>query len=130
MRKRSGLQRGLKNNREKYKNRLDELALTGYQPSISDLEFEKDVFSNGGLKDPESTSGRMPVYKVDPVMAELCKKDKPQWILVSWDYYPGDALEQQQQDAIIHHFNFDYVYNFFFNPEKVKGQPYKPQSKP
>jgi len=121
---------GLKNNGEKYKNRLGEPAMTSSQPSISDLEFGKDLFSNGGLRDPASTAGRMPVYKVDPATAELCKKDKPQWILISWDYYPGDAIEKQQQEAIINNFNFAYVYNFFFDHEKVKGQQYKPLRTP
>lgn len=121
---------GLKKNKEKYKNRLSELALTEAQPGLMDLDTDRDIFSNGYLTDTESTSGRYPVYKVDPVVAELCKKDKPQWILVSWEYYPGDRHEQQQHEAIINNFNFDYVYNFFFAPEKVKGQPYKPLRSP
>ena len=25
-------------------------------------------------------------------------------------------------ESILNNFNFDYVYNYFFNPEKVKGQ--------
>ena len=49
---------------------------------------------------------------------------------VQWDYYPGDPAEKQQHDAIINNFNFEYVYNFFFAPEKVKGQPYKPMRSP
>lgn len=121
---------GLKDNREKYGNRLDEPALINPQPSVSDLANGRDLFSSGYLGDPESTTGRIPVYKIDPEIAELCKKDKPQWILVQWDYYPGDPAEKQQHDAIINNFNFEYVYNFFFAPEKVKGQPYKPMRSP
>ena len=120
---------GLKNNRNKYKNRLAEIALTNAQPTLYDLEFG-DVFSNGSVTDPESTSGRMPVYKVDPAMAELCKKDKPQWILVSWWWSPNDPVEKHLHESIINNFNFDYVYKFFFDPEKVKGQPYKPLRSP
>lgn len=120
---------GLKKTKEKYKNRLDEIALTNFQPSISDLEF-RDVFSSGSLSDPESTTGRVPVYKIDPEMAELCKKDKPQWILVSIQWSPQDMVEKHMYESIINNFNFDYVYNFFFNPEKVKGQPYKPLRSP
>ena len=121
---------GLKKNKEKYKNRLGELAMTSSQPSLNDLDNGRDVFSSQYLTDPESNSVRYPVYKVDPVMAELCKKDKPQWILVSWEYYAYDPTEKQQHEAIINNFNFDYVYNFFFAPEKVKGQPYKPLRSP
>ena len=120
---------GLKKTREKYRNRLGEIALTGNQPSLSDLEF-RDVFSNGALTDAESTSGRMPVYKVDPVMAELCKKDTPQWILVSWWWSPNNPVEKYMHESIINNFNFEYVYNFFFDPGKVKGQAYKPLRSP
>ncbi|HMG93355.1 MAG TPA: hypothetical protein VK589_25030, partial [Chryseolinea sp.] len=121
---------GLNRNKDKYKNRLDELAMTGAQPSLNDLDNGRDLFSGGYLTDPESTSGRLPVYKVDPTMAELCKKDKPQWIMISWNYSPNDPIEKHQHESIINNFNFDYVYNFFFNPEKVRGQPYKPLRSP
>lgn len=120
---------GLKKNREKYRNRLEEIAMTSKQPSVYDLEYG-DVFSNGSVTDPESTSGRVPVYKVDPAMAELCKKDKPQWILVSWWWSPNNPVEKYMHESIINNFNFDYVYNFFFDPEKVKGQAYKPLRPP
>ena len=122
---------GLKKNKEKYKNRLSELAIiNSSQPSLNDLDNGMDVFSSQYLTDPESNSAGYHVYKVDPVMAELCKKDKPQWILVSWEFYPIDPTQKQQHEAIINNFNFDYVYNFFFDPEKVKGQPYKPLRSP
>lgn len=117
---------GLKKNREKYKDRLGEIALTGTQPSLNDLDNGRDIFSNGYLSDTESTSGKVPVYKVDAAMAELCKKDKPQWILVSWWWSPNNSVEKYMHESIINNFNFDYVYNFFFDPEKVKGQAYKP----
>lgn len=122
---------GLKSNREKYKNRLQEPAMVGIQPGLSDLDG-RDAFGGQYLTDAEPTSDRYPVYKVDPVVAELCKKDKPQWILIGWDYYPmgNDRLQLQQHEAIINNFNFEYVYNFFFDPEKVKNQPYKPLRSP
>lgn len=123
---------GLKLNREKYKDRLEELAMmASAQPGLPGLENGRDVFSSQYLTDPETNRAKFPVYKIDPVMAELCKKDKPQWILVSWDYFNGaSALEKQQHEAILNNFNFEYVYNFFFAPEKVKGQPYKPLHSP
>lgn len=121
---------GLKNNREKYKDRLGEIALTGSQPSLNDLDNGRDIFSHGYLSDTESTSGKIPVYKVDAAMAELCKKDKPQWILVSWWWSPNNPVEKYMHESIVNNFNFDYVYNFFFDPEKVKGQAYKPLRSP
>lgn len=123
---------GLKKNREKYKDRLGELAmLSTVQPGLGNLEYERDVFSNQYLTDPGSGTAEYPVYKIDPVMAELCKKDKPQWIVVSWEYYSGNSfIEKQQHEAILNNFNFEYVYNFFFAPEKIKGISYKPLRSP
>jgi hypothetical protein len=120
----------LKKTKEKYKDRLGEPALVSAQPSMTDLEVGRDVFSNGYLTDIESTSKRMPVYKVDPVMAEQCKKDNPQWILVGWWWFPNDPLEKHLHESIIYNFNFAYVYNFFFDAAKVKGQPYRPLRSP
>ena len=39
-------------------------------------------------------------------------------------------MEKHQHESIINNFNFDYIYNFFFDPEKVKGLPYKPLRSP
>ena len=121
---------GLEKIKDKYRSRLDEVALVSAQPYMTDLETGRDVFSNGYLTDPESTVGRCPVYKIDPAMAELCKKDKPQWILVGWWWAPNDPLEKHMHESIINNFNFAYLYNFFFDPEKVKGQPYRPLRSP
>jgi hypothetical protein len=120
----------LKKIKAKYKDRLDEPALTSRQPSLNDLVGERDIFNNGYLTDAVSTSGRVPVYKVDSLMAALCKKDTPQWILTSWWWAPNDPLEKHMHESIINNFNFAYVYNFFFDPAKVKGQPYKPLRSP
>lgn len=117
---------GLKNNKEKYKDRLEELATSKPQPNLIDLVNRMDVFTGQYLTDPESTSGTVPVYKVDPMMSALCKEDKPQWIVVSWWWSPLDAVEKYMHESIINNFNFEYVYNFFFDPAKVKGQAYKP----
>lgn len=120
----------LKKTKEKYKTQLNELALTNNQPSLNDLDNGRDVFSNGYLTDTESTSGRVPVYKIDPEMAELCKKDKPQWILVSWWWAANDPVEKHMHESIISNFNFGYLYNFCFDADKIKGQPYKPLRSP
>ena len=41
-----------------------------------------------------------------------------------------DPVAKQLQDAILNNFDFDYLYDFVFNPEKVKGRPYKPRRSP
>jgi hypothetical protein len=126
------LKTGLKLNREKYKNRLQETALlSAAQPLITDLDNNRDVFTSQYLTDTEKGYEKYPVYKIDSAMAELCKKDKPQWILIAWEHdHIYRDIEEQQHRAILNNFNFEYVYNFFFDPEKVKGKPYQPLKKP
>jgi hypothetical protein len=126
------LKTGLKLNREKYKNRLLETAMMSTsQPLLGDLENGRDVFSSQYLTDPGDGIAKYPIYKIDSAMAADCKKDKPQWILISWEHYSANnVIEMQLHDAIVNNFNFDYVYNFFFAPEKVKGQLYKPLRSP
>ena len=115
----------LKNNKEKYKNRLSEPAqIFAAQPDIM-LENYPDVFEGN-----DGTTVKYPVYTLDPAMFELCKKDQPQWILVSWSWSPSSPKEKYMHESIINNFNFDYVYNFFFDPVKVKGMPYKPKHSP
>ncbi len=59
----------------------------------------------------------------DPCAA-LATSDAPQWILVLWDgNIATDPIAKQLHDAILNNFNFEYLYDFVFNPEKVKGQP-------
>ena len=115
----------LKNNKEKYKDRLHEAAeIFTIEPDPM-LENYPDVFEgNGGMR------LKLPVYKIDPAIAALCKSDQPQWILVSWTADNSDPVGKQLYEAVVNNFNFDYLYNFFFNPEKVKGQPYKPLRSP
>jgi hypothetical protein len=115
----------LKNNKAKYQDRLSEPAeVFTAQPDVM-LENFPDVFEGEG-----SSGVKYPVYKVDPAMYELCKKDKPQWILISWSWSPSSVKEKHMHESIINNFDFDYVYSFFFSPEKVKGQPYTPKRSP
>ncbi len=116
----------LATNRERYAGRLQEAAeVFSIQPDEL-LENYKDVFEGSGGPGGE----RYPVYKVDPEMAELAKTDQPQWITVWWDGDLLDPVGKQQHDAILNNFDFQYVYDFFFAPEKVKGRPYKPLRSP
>jgi hypothetical protein len=117
---------------EKYKNRINEPAYL-HNPGFEliDLANGYDIFT-GNKVEEQGPPGKKtnPVYKVDPVLQALCKTDKPQWIYMFWTCQMNQPMEKHQHESIINNFNFDYVYNFFFDPEKVKGQRYKPLRSP
>lgn len=113
--------------REKYKNRLNEKAYLRGSYSIQDLTNGADIFTNGDTNPDGSFSKSNPLYRVDPEMQAKCSTDKPQWIVIKW--FGGSMYElpyKHMHESIINNFDFDYVYNFFFDPEKVKGIQYKP----
>ncbi len=111
--------------REKYKARLHEIAeIESMSPDI-DLENRADAFLGTG-GDPD----RIPIYKVDPAVAALCKTGGPQWIIVTWTALLNDPTNKRLHDAVINNFNFEYLYNYVFAPEKVNGQSYAPLRNP
>lgn len=115
----------LKENSDRYKNRLDEPAeVTSIQPSIL-LENATDIFTGNG-----GQSKMYGVYKLDPEMSAKCKEDSPQWVLITWGWDDNDPKLVHMHESIINNFNFQYVYDFFFDKEKVKGKPYKPLNDP
>jgi hypothetical protein len=115
----------LKSNKEKYKDRLQETAeVFTIQPDAM-LENYPDVFEGNG-----SRVLRLPVYTFDPRLAELCKTDAPQWITISWTATLNDPVSKSVHDAILNNLNVQYIYDYFFDPDKVKGQPYKPLRSP
>ena len=112
-------------NRQKYRNRLQEPAeLQSDQPTVI-IENDTDVFESGG-----GAPKRLTVYAIDPKMMELTKTDAPQWIAISWTAQLNDPISLSLHQAIHNNFNLQYLYDYFFDPDKVKGQPYKPLRSP
>ena len=114
---------------EKYRNRLGEMAKTTYQPTLYDIESnDGDPFFSGDISNPEINKAQ--VYQLDPSVKELCKKDIPLWISITWIASLTEPYMFFRHEAILNNFNFEYVYNFFFDPEKVKNIPYRPLHSP
>ena len=111
-----------------YKDRLNEPALVRHlQPTINadfygDIDpFEKDKF------EPV-----FQVYKIPKEVLEKCKTEKPQWIAV-WFYNENKEKGNQLYEmyrSMTEHINYDYIYNYFFNPDKVKGVLYTAANEP
>jgi hypothetical protein len=115
----------LSNNKEKYKTRLQEAAeIWTLQPGVL-LENYADVFEGNG-----GTTKRMQVYTIDPRVVELSKTDVPQWIVMYWTAHLNDPVSRNLHEAILNNVDFQYIYDYFFDPGKVKGQPYKPLRSP
>jgi len=115
----------LESNKQKYRNRLQETAeIFTTQPDAM-LENYPDVFEGSG-----NAGLRLPVYTIDPRLAELCKTDAPQWIVMSWTAQLNDPVSRSLHDAVLNNVNVQYIYDYFFDPDKVKGQPYTPLRSP
>ena len=115
----------LESNKEKYRARLQEPAEIWTQEPGVLLENYPDVFEGGG-----GTSKRLPIYTIDPRVVELCKTDAPQWIVMYWTADLNDPISLSLHNAIINNVDFQYIYDYFFDPAKVKGQPYQPLRSP
>ncbi len=117
----------------KYKSKWHEIARLdlsatdiNLQSFVNATEGYDDFFDNRNLDDKT-----FPILKVKKEVRERCKTLGPQWLVVRWTMgMPTQPFNVHLHESIINNFNFDYVYNFFFDPEKVKGKPYKPLRSP
>ncbi len=110
--------------RNKYKNSLDEPAIINHmQLGIYSFEKDADLFD---MKKREQYPWA--VYKYKPEVYELAKNDKPVWLNITFDYATekSSTCAWEIYKAMTTNFNYEYVYNYFFNPEKVKGKSYQP----
>ena len=131
-------QKNLARLKEKYKKKWNDIAkleLSGTQITlytfVNATEDHDDMFDNKDIYGKEGVHTTFPILKVRKPALDLCKTDQPQWLVIRWTVgMPNQAYCLHLHESIINNFNFDYVYNFFFDPEKVKGQPYKPLRSP
>lgn len=115
--------------KEKYKDKLNEPAvLNGQQgPSFADFANSNTTLF---VEDWYQKKDGFPVYRYTKEAIEQSKKDKPLWITVSWQPQKPNSLAKWYEihRAMLRYFNYDYVYNYFFDPEKVKGVAYSPSN--
>lgn len=114
--------------KEKHKATLNEAAI------IKDMQ--PSMYSFDGF-DPFDISEHLraeklyyPVYKFTADMLAKCKAAEPQWVTISFPFktkQDGNQLHEMYS-AITENINYDYIYNYFFDPEKIKGIAYKPSN--
>jgi len=123
-------QKNLASLKEKYKNRWNDIAELQLSAEISFFTF---VNATEGYNDMFDNKGQttFPILKVSKQALALCKTDQPQWLVVRWSFgLNNSAYYLHLHESILNNFNFKYAYDYFFNSEKVKGQPYKPLRSP
>lgn len=127
-------QKNLARLKEKYKNKwnaIAELKLSGTDIGLYDFvnatEDHYDFFDNKNINGKEGVHTTFPILKVSKQALALCKTDQPQWLVIRWTMgMPNQPYNIHLHESILNNFNFEYVYDYFFNPGKVKGQSYKP----
>lgn len=117
--------------KEKYKDKLKEPALlyNWNGPSFSEFTSTSSM-PTLFVEDWYQAMPGYPVYRYTKEAIENSKKDKPLWIEITWPIEkPGARVKSYEvHRAMLRYFNFDYVYNYFFDPEKVKEQRYTPSN--
>lgn len=110
--------------KEKYKQRLNEPAfINNAQLGIYSFNSGKDIFER-----KKFDRYMFPVYKIEPAMYDLSRRDTPQIISISWENADNKSSTANWEiwKAMTTNFNFQYIYDYFFSPEKVKGKTYQP----
>lgn len=118
--------------KDKYKNKWNDIA--GLELSGTDINLFTFVNLTEGYNDmfdKEGAHTTFPILKVSKQALALCKTDQPQWLVIRWTTgMPNQAFNLHLHESVMNNFNFAYAYDYFFNPGKVKGQPYKPLRAP
>ena len=125
-------QKNLARLKEKYKNKwndIAELRLAKTQIDLNDFVYATEAYND--MFDNNNSQTTFPILKVKKAALALCKTDQPQWLVIRWTMsMPNQAYNIHLHESILNNFNFEYAYNFFFDPEKVKGQSYQPLRSP
>lgn len=88
-------------------------------PDISLQYFVNATEGYDDIFDKKATQATFAILKVKQSALELCKTDPPQWLVIRWTWgMENQAYFLHFHESILNNFNFDYAYNYFFEPEK------------
>ncbi|HRN78662.1 MAG TPA: hypothetical protein PKY29_08215 [Ferruginibacter sp.] len=112
--------------KEKYKGALNIPAEMNHSNGIwmSYFETYNDIFDTEDAK--RFKSNTYGIYTYEDGVLQKSKQDQPIWVCISWEPTNNQDFPfiREIHRSMTTHFNFDYVYDYFFNPEKVKNKPY------
>ena len=113
--------------REKHRATLNDPAMVrNYAMSIQDFETDPDPFVIWDVA--ANNKEYYQVYRYPKDLLQKCKTDQPQWLAITVPFETKKDGNQlyEMYTAIVENFNYDYAYNYFFDPEKVRGKAYQP----
>jgi hypothetical protein len=111
--------------RDKYRNSLTIPAeLRNADIDMIDIFNGDDIFDNEDAK--RFNFNTIGIYTYEDGVLQKSRQDQPLWICISWK--PADIqfqpYEREIHRSMVTHFNFNYVYDYFFRPESIKNKPY------
>jgi len=115
---------------DNYKGRMNEPAQVPGSFDYFDFINGYDIFTRIQINQGTSSLKTYTVYKFEPGVYEQTKQGIPLWIRVSWAWRLHDEKTKPLHESIINNFDFQYLYDYVFNPDKLKGKPYKPLRSP
>lgn len=111
--------------RDKYKGELDKPA-TIKEAQLTVYSFNPDF----DLFQPTSPADKTlyTVYKINPDIMKETEQGKVKWITITFPNVDDNSKTSYKElyRSMTTHLNLEYIHNYFFEPEKVKGIPYKP----
>ena len=111
--------------RDMYRNDLDKQAVVrDMQPTFRSFITDPDIFKIDPLAAKDKHA--YPVYKLDAAALSKTSSDQPLWVAISFPFEtPRDGNQLYElYTAMSQNINYDYLYNYFFDPAKVQGKAY------
>lgn len=115
--------------RQVYRNKLNEPATYNVSTQTLLSAFSSDDLDPFAVTELErARKNYYQVYKVPPQTVAACRTDKPQWITAWYTFESKQDGNQlyEMSTAMTENINYAYIYDYFFDPEKVKGKSYTP----
>ncbi|WP_316829249.1 hypothetical protein [Pedobacter aquatilis] len=111
--------------RAKHASSLNEQAVVNnMQMDIYSFETDPDLFTI--LPFEQSLKHQYPVYKLDATTYAKMNDLQPQWVAFAFPFETKQRGNQLYElfTSMSQNINYDYIYNYFFDPEKIKGKAY------
>ncbi|MEP7258791.1 MAG: hypothetical protein ABI687_10385 [Flavitalea sp.] len=113
--------------KKKYASRLNDPAIIrSMQATLSDFNGNVDPFDISERE--RGLHSFHEVYKVPLEVMQQAQSDKPQWLAAWFPFVPKERGNQLYElyRSMTENVNYDYLYDYFFDPGAVKNKEYKP----